>query len=74
MASSVIRGAWYQPDRQELDLLFVSGRHYVYSGVPLLTAQSFAEAKSKGRFYNSQIRNHFNCREVRGRARALRPG
>ena len=64
MASSVIRGAWYQPDRQELDLLFVSGRRYIYSDVPFATARSFAAADSKGRFYNSHIRNHFRCREA----------
>jgi hypothetical protein len=64
MASSVIRGAWYLPDRQELDLLFVSGRRYVYSQVPLAIAHAFAEAQSKGRFYNREIRNRFACREV----------
>lgn len=64
MASSVIRGAWYVPDREELDLLFVSGRRYIYSQVPLTIARAFAEAQSKGRFYNDQIRNRFACREI----------
>lgn len=64
MASSVIRGAWYVPDREELDLLFVSGRRYVYSQVPPTVARAFAEAQSKGRFYNDRIRNRFACREV----------
>ena len=63
-ASSVIRGAWYLPERRQLDLLFTSGRRYVYSGVPLAIAAGFAEAPSKGRFYNSEIRNRFPCREV----------
>ena len=62
--SSVIRGAWYLPDRRQLDLLFTSGRRYIYSGVPTAVAAGFAEARSKGRFYNAEIRNRFPCREV----------
>ena len=66
--STVIRSAWYLPSRQELDLLFTSGRRYIYSGVPLAIAEGFAEAESKGRYYNAEIRNRFACREV-GRGR-----
>ena len=62
--STVIRGAWYLPDRRQLDLLFTSGRRYVYSEVPMAVASRFAEAQSKGRFYNLEIRNRFPCREV----------
>ena len=71
MASTVIRGAWYVPDREELDLLFVSGRRYIYSDVPLAIARAFAEAQSKGSFYNHQIRNRLACREV-GKQRSRR--
>lgn len=63
-ASTVIRGAWYLPRRRQLDLEFTSGRRYVYSGVPMAVAVGFAEAESKGRFYNREIRNRFPCREV----------
>ena len=66
--SSVIRGAWYLPERRQLDLLFTSGRRYVYSDVPVSVANGFAEAPSKGRFYNSEIRNRYPCREA-GRER-----
>ncbi len=65
-ASTVIRGAWYLPDRQQLDLLFVSGRRYRYSNVPFAVARKFVEAPSKGRFYNAAIRNRFPCREILG--------
>ena len=64
MWSSVIRGAWYLPNRRQLDLLFTSGRRYIYSGVPETIADGFARAESKGRFYNAEIRNRFPCREV----------
>ena len=62
--STVIRGAWYLPEREQLDLLFTSGRRYVYSNVPMAVADKFAAAESKGRFYNLEIRNRFPCREV----------
>jgi hypothetical protein len=62
--STVIRGAWYLPERRQLDLLFTSGRRYIYSDVPMTVASRFAEAPSKGRFYNAEIRNQFPCREV----------
>jgi hypothetical protein len=62
--STVIRGAWYLPERRQLDLLFTSGRRYIYSEVPMAVASRFAEAASKGRFYNLEIRNRFPCREV----------
>lgn len=66
--SSVIRGAWYLPQRRQLDLLFTSGRRYIYSNVPMKIANGFAAAESKGRFYNAEIRNRFACREVGGEA------
>ena len=63
-ASTVIRSAWYLPERRQLDLLFTSGRRYVYSDVPMAVATGLADAESKGRFYNREIRNRFPCREV----------
>ena len=62
--STVIRGAWYLPQRRRLELLFTSGRRYIYSNVPMAVASRFAEAESKGRFYNHEIRNRFPCREI----------
>ena len=62
--SSVIRGAWYLPDAEQLDLLFASGRRYRYSDVPLTVARQFVEAPSKGQFYNAAIRDRFPCRKL----------
>lgn len=64
MTHPAIRGAWYLPDRRQLDLMFGSGRHYRYANVPAHVAHRFAEAASKGRFYNSEIRNRFACTEL----------
>ena len=60
----MIRGAWYLPHRRQLDLLFGSGRHYRYSNVPADVARRFANALSKGRFYNAEIRGRFACIEL----------
>lgn len=61
MTHPAIRGAWYLPNRRQLDLLFGSGRHYRYSNVPAEVAEHFARALSKGRFYNKEIRGRFAC-------------
>jgi hypothetical protein len=64
MSSSVIRGAWYLPERRQLELLFTSGRRYRYSEVPADVARGLVTAASKGGFYNATIRNRFPCREL----------
>ena len=64
MTHPAIRGAWYQPNRRLLDLLFGSGRHYRYANVPADVAQRFADATFKGRFYNSEIRNRYACTQL----------
>ena len=60
----VIRAAWYQPGRRTLDLTFGSGRHYRYTHVPADIARRFADALSKGRFYNQEIRGRYACTEL----------
>ncbi len=64
MTHPAIRGAWYLPNRRQLDLLFGSGRHYRYSNVPADLARRFAGALSKGHFYNAEIRGRFACAEI----------
>ena len=61
---SAIHSAWYLPNRRSLDLMFGSGRRYRYANVPAHVAHRFAEAASKGRFYNSEIRNKYACTEL----------
>jgi hypothetical protein len=64
MTQQAITGAWYIAGRQELDLLFPSGRRYRYSKVPEHVARAFAQAISKGAFFNRQIRSRYRCREL----------
>ena len=64
MPSTVIRRFDYDPASGALDVEFVSGRRYRYAGVPADTAEAFRAAFSKGRFFNTHIRDNFACREL----------
>jgi lysyl-tRNA synthetase class 2 len=64
MPSSVIRHFAYDPKRRSLDVEFVSGRLYRYTGVPADLAEAFRAAFSKGRFFNARIRDAYPCLEL----------
>ena len=64
MPSSVIRFFRYAPDTRELKVTFVSGRLYVYEDVPPEVAAAFREARSKGTFFNHEIRDRYTHRDV----------
>ena len=64
MPSSVIRRFSYDPETQELDVLFTTGRRYVYYDVPPEEVDAFRAAFSKGRYFNTRIRDNYEYREV----------
>ena len=64
MPSSVIRRAVYRPDEAVLDILFTTGRRYLYHRVPPDEAERFAAAFSKGRYFNARIRDRYAFTEV----------
>lgn len=66
MPSSVIRAASYDPDREVLDILFTTGRRYLYHRVPPDEADRFRAAFSKGRYFNAHIRDAYDFTEVAG--------
>jgi hypothetical protein len=59
MPSTVIRSFDYDAGRQELRVLFRSGRQYVYQDVPRQTFEAMKAAYSKGEFFNANIRDRF---------------
>jgi hypothetical protein len=67
MPSTVIRRFVYDPDKRALWIEFVTGRRYVYEDVPDEVAEAFGSAFSKGTYFNSRIRDQFECREVKKR-------
>ena len=64
MPSSVIRKFSYDPDREELEIVFTTGRRYVYSEVPPHAATAFEAAFSKGRYFNAHIRDDYPFEEL----------
>jgi hypothetical protein len=63
MPSRVIRSFHYDADREELEVLFTTGRRYLYHQVPKDAADAFRAAFSKGRHFNAHIRDAFDYTE-----------
>ena len=64
MPSTVIRRFDYSPDLGELTVEFVTGRRYVYSGVPAEEAEALRSAFAKGVHFNRRIRDRYPYREL----------
>lgn len=64
MPSSVIRFLRYAPGTRELKVTFVSGRIYLYEDVPPEAAAAFSQARSKGTFFNREIRDRYVYRDI----------
>ena len=64
MPSTVIRRFAYRPESRSLEVEFVSGRRYRYAGVPAEVAEAFRLAFSKGRYFNTRIRDNYPCAEL----------
>ena len=64
MPSTIIRRFDYRPERGELEILFTTGRRYLYSGVPPEAAEQFRAAFAKGRHFNARIRGHYPYKEL----------
>jgi hypothetical protein len=64
MPSTVIRRYAYDQSAEELWVEFVTGRRYVYSGVPPHVIEALGSAFAKGVYFNTRIRDRFPHREV----------
>ena len=62
--SSVISNMIYQPDLEELEIWFASGRRYIYFGVPEPVYRALRDAPSLGAFFNAHIRDRYAYRLV----------
>jgi lysyl-tRNA synthetase class 2 len=65
ISSSVIRWYGLDPETGALEIEFVSGTLYRYSGVPRETLVAMEAAPSKGRFFDAHIRERFKTERVR---------
>ena len=59
MPSTVIRRFHYYAAEQRLEIVFQTGRHYSYHGVPADVAEAMRQAFSKGEFFNQHIRDRY---------------
>lgn len=64
MPSTAIRFFDYKAETRELRVTFTTGRRYVYLDVPQSLVDDFKAAVSKGAFFNTRIRDHFDYREL----------
>ena len=64
MPSTVIRRFGYRPETRELEVLFVTGRRYLYADVPPEEAEAFRAAFARGVHFNRHIRGRYPCREL----------
>ena len=64
MPSQVIRRFDYRADARELDILFMTGRRYLFHDVPPEAAAAFRAAFSKGRHFNTRIRGRYAFTEL----------
>jgi hypothetical protein len=64
MPSTAIRTISYDAPARRLAVTFITGRQYVYDGVPATVFHAFRTASSKGRFFNAEIRDRYAFREV----------
>jgi hypothetical protein len=69
MPSTAIRDLFYVSKKRELRVTFVSGRRYVYADVPADVFDAFKTAESRGAFFNHEIRDHYEFREITPRLR-----
>ena len=64
MPSTIIRAFDYRPEARELEVLFTTGRRYLYCEVPPAAVEAFRAAFSKGRHFNARIRNRYPYKQL----------
>jgi hypothetical protein len=62
--STLLEDADYQDPLALLEVAFRSGAIYHYFAVPAQTYQELLQAKSKGGYFNSHIRNRFSYAKI----------
>jgi hypothetical protein len=66
MPSTAIRRFAFRPFEAALDVEFTTGRVYRYFAVPEPVARGLAQSRSKGVYFNREIRDRFGYERLRG--------
>lgn len=64
LKSSMISDYRYDPDTQQLDIRFTTGKEYAYFNVEPDVVSALATAKSAGKFFNQYIKDVFLSEEI----------
>jgi hypothetical protein len=64
MPSTVIRKFEYDTEMQKLQIVFTTGKVYVYKEVPESLYNDMRKAFSKGEFFNEHIRDKFEFEKI----------
>jgi hypothetical protein len=62
--SSSIAAFAYEAEDMTLFVRFKTGRTYRYSGVPSSVYEDFADADSKGAFFNAQVQGRYPYSQI----------
>jgi len=68
MPSTIIKRFDYRAEARELNVLFTTGRRYIYHDVPPEAAEAFRSAFAKGVHFNRQIRGRYRYTEETAQA------
>ena len=60
VTSTDIRAIGYDQDSQTLEVEFNTGSVYQYTGVPISEYDSLMNADSKGKYFNSNVKNIYS--------------
>jgi len=62
--SSIVAAFAYEAEDMTLFVRFKTGRTYRYSGVPSSVYEDFADADSKGAFFNAQVQGRYPYSQI----------
>ncbi len=62
--SSIVAAFAYEAEDMTLFVRFKTGRTYRYSGVPSSVYEDFADADSKGTFFNAQVQGRYPYSQI----------
>ena len=65
MPSSAIDIIAFDENRSELTVTFTTGKTYVYGLVPKRIYDDFRAARSKGKFFNTHVRDRYPVRRTK---------
>lgn len=65
VSSSNLNSIGFDSDNKILEIEFNNGRIYQYSNVSKTEFGKLMKALSKGTYFNSNIKDNYNCRRIR---------